>query len=324
MKLIIAILTMMTISTRAYAVADFDPDQYKTPPPPPPKGTPVYDSTGKQVGYMGQDQNTINQGSNQGQQSQSGGSGANAAAGAALMAAGAMLMSQPPTVPPGAMLMAMGILAMMQSGHDGDAAGQSGNTGAASIQGNPTATPNPDAAKGSSGLTDSKIKSGIAALEAQGYKMSKDGTLTTPSGQTLPPSTFNSPSSMAAAGIDKKTIDDAQKLIADSQAGYKTASIGVNTGGGGGGQAVSEGEGTGEAHGTGGMAANPFNLNADAKARLMAGKTVLFDGEPIGVRGSNIFEMVHTCYQNKRKGNHFIETENDVSVRAPASLNKRK
>lgn len=323
MKLTIAIISMLVISSRAFATADFNPDLYKDPPPPPPKGTPVYDSTGKQVGFMGQDQNNINQGSNTGQQSQSGGAGANAAAGAALMAAGAMLMSQPPTVPPGAMLMAMVILAMMQSGEDSGAAGQSANTGAASIQGNPAVVPNPDMATGSSGIVDGKIAAGKAALEAQGYKMSKDGTLTTPSGQTLPPSTFNSPSSMAAAGIDKKTIDDAQKLIADSQSGYKTASVGVNSGGGGG-QAVSEGEGTGEAHGTGGMATNPFNLNADAKAKLMAGKMVLFDGEPIGVRGGNLFEMVHTCYQNKRKGNHFIETDTDVSVRAPASLNKKK
>lgn len=323
MKLILAIVSMLAISSRAFAVADFDPEKYKEPPPPPPKGTPVYDSTGRQVGYMGQDANNINQGSKTGQQSQSGGSGANAAAGAALMAAGAMMMSQPPTVPPGAMLMAMGILAMMQSGHDSDAAGQSANTGSASIEGNKTPAPNPDLPTGASGMTDSKIKNGIAALEAQGYKMSKDGTLTTPSGQTMPPSTFNSPSSMAAAGIDQATIAEAQKLIAESQEKYKTASIGVNTSGGGG-QAVSEGESTGEAHGTGGMAANPFNLNADARAKMMAGKTVLFDGEPIGVRGGNIFEMVHTCYQNKRKGNHFIESENDVSVRAPASFNKKK
>jgi hypothetical protein len=58
---------------------------------------------------------------------------------------------------------------------------------------------------------------------------------------------------------------------------------------------------------------------------LTAGKTVLFDGDPIGVRGDNIFAMVHTCYQTKREGAQFIETEGrangvqTASLRAPAA-----
>ncbi len=64
---------------------------------------------------------SINPGSNTGQKSQSGGAGANAAIGGALMAAGAALLP-PPTTPQGAMLMAMGLLAMMQAKEQKDAA----------------------------------------------------------------------------------------------------------------------------------------------------------------------------------------------------------
>jgi hypothetical protein len=328
MKLMIAIVAMMAMTTRAFAEADFDPDKFKPPTTTTPTTTTPTTTTPTTTTPLGTTYNTnanINQGSNQGQASQSSGSGANAAAGAALMAAGAALMSNPPTVPQGAMLMAMGILAMMQSGHDGDAAGQSGNTGLASVQGNPGTTTNPDPATGSSAFTDSKIAQGKAALEAQGYKMGPNGTLTTPDGNTIPASAFNSPSSMAAAGMSPQTIADAEKILADAEKDApKVSGVAVNSSGGGGGMAVSEGEGSGEANATGGMTFNPFNLNADAKAKLIAGKTVMFDGEPIGVRGQNIFDMVHTCYQKKRKGNHFIETENDVSVRSPASLRRRK
>ena len=70
----------------------------------------------------------------------------------------------------------------------------------------------------------------------------------------------------------------------------------------------------------GGPMGNPFNIDGDKKGQLVAGKTVMFDGEPIGVRGQNIFDMVHSCYQKKREGKHFIETEMDVATRLPASV----
>src|SRR5262245_57125614 len=83
--------------------------------------------------------NTINQGSNVGQASQQGGAGANNAAGAALIAAGVPMLAQPPTAPMGAMLIALGMMALAQGGHDSGAAGQSANTGAASVYNNGTA-----------------------------------------------------------------------------------------------------------------------------------------------------------------------------------------
>ncbi len=320
MKMLITILTMMTTASMAFAEADFDPDRFKAPPVTTAPGTATRDGTGSVTPTP--TQSTINQGSQQGQQSQSGGSGANAAVGAALMAAGAALMSNPPTVPPGAMLMAMGVLAMMQSGHDSDAAGQSGNTGIASLEGNKLT--NPDAATGSSAFTAGKIAEGKAALAAQGYTMDSKGNITGPDGTVTPPSAFNSASGMAAAGMTPQAIADAQKILADAAngSGARVSGVGIASSGGSGSGGFTEGESGGEASATGGMGSNPFALDANQKNKLVAGKTVLFDGEPIGVRGQNIFEMVHTCYEKKRKGNHFIESEQDVSVRAPASYRR--
>ena len=68
---------------------------------------------------------------------------------------------------------------------------------------------------------------------------------------------------------------------------------------------------------------NPFAVGADAKKQMVAGKTVMFDGEPIGVRGNNIFDMVHAAYQKKRQNNNFIESADSrpgPSTRMPASI----
>jgi hypothetical protein len=276
---------------------------------------------------MGQIPGSINPGSNTGQQSQSGGSGTNAAVGGALMAAGAALMSNPPTVPPGAMLMAMGILAMMQSGEDSGAAGQSAATGAASVTNGTGTTTTPVDPTGTSSFTQAKIKEGQAKLAEAGYKVSEKG-VTTPDGSFIPANSFNSPSSMAAAGIPQSAIDQAQGILANADTGAlngaKVSSVGVNTGGGGAGSGISEGDSSGSSDPGGGPMGNPFNIDGEKKGQLVAGKTVMFDGEPIGVRGQNIFDMVHSCYQKKREGKHFIESEVDVATRLPASVKPSK
>lgn len=268
---------------------------------------------------------SINPGSNTGQQSQKNGSGSNSAAGAALMAAGAALMANPPTMPAGAALMAMGMLAMMQSGEDDGAAGQSGATGAASVYNSGTGTgtsTTPTDANGSSSFAAQKIKEGQAKLAEAGYKMTEKG-LTTPDGKFIPASSFNTPAGMAAAGMTPAAIAEAQKIIADADGGARVSGVAVN-GGGGGGSGVTEGESSGSSETGGPPLGNPFHLDGDKKGQLVAGKTIMFDGEPIGVRGQNIFEMVHQCYQKKRDGRHFIESESDVATRMPASFQPKK
>ncbi len=116
---------------------------------------------------------------------------------------------------------------------------------------------------------------------------------------------------MAAAGMSPQTISQAEGILAsnagelDSLNGARVSGVGLNTSGGGSG--TPEGEGSGGSSDSGaGAGHNPFNINNEQKGQLVAGKTVMFDGEPIGVRGQNIFDMIHTCYQKKRQGNHFM------------------
>ncbi len=269
-------------------------------------------------------QNTINQGANTGQASQNAGSAANAAAGAALIASGMALLPNPPTAAQGAALIALGMMALAQAGHDSGAAAASGRTAAASVLQNPGGQ-GAETQKPEMGQADfyNQMKKAEAALKANGYSFDKGG-LTGPDGKTIPKSAFNSMSSMAAAGIDPKALAEVNKVnaaIADELAKYKVSSVGVNNVAGGG---MGEGEGvgvTGEEQS--GAVVDPFALNADKQKSLLAGKTVNLDGEPIGVAGANIFEMVHDAYQKKRSGNQFIEVEAGAPpVRKPASKPK--
>lgn len=268
--------------------------------------------------------NTINQGANTGQASQNAGSAANAAAGAALIASGMALLPNPPTAAQGAALIALGMLALAQAGHDSGAAAASGRTAAASVLQN-QGTPGTDAQKPEAGEADfyNQMKKAGEALKTHGYTFNDKG-LTGPNGKTIPKSAFNSTSAMAAAGVDPKAIAELNKVndaIADELAKYRVSSVGTNNAGAGGGMNEGGGVGvTGEEET--GAAINPFDLNADKQKQLVAGKTINLDGDPIGVAGANIFEMVHDAYQKKRSGNQFIEVENGPPTRQPASKPK--
>lgn len=268
-------------------------------------------------------QNTINQGANTGQASQNAGSAANAAAGAALIASGMALLPNPPTAAQGAALIALGMLALAQAGHDSGAAAASGRTAAASVlqnEGKPGDVQKPEA--GEADFYNQMKKAG-EALKANGYSFNDKG-LTGPDGKTIPKSAFNSTSAMAAAGVDPKAIAELNKVndaIADELAKYRVSSVATNNAGAGGGMNEGGGAGvTGEEET--GAAINPFDLNADKQKQLVAGKTINLDGDPIGVAGANIFEMVHDAYQKKRSGNQFIEAEGSPPTRQPASRPK--
>jgi hypothetical protein len=329
-------LTAIASGSKAFAEADLNPNIFRPAAPTPAATSPVSATTERPVGSTtGSNatriqpiQGSINPGSQEGQKSQSGGAGVNAAVGSGLMAAGAALMSNPKTVPPGVVLMGMGILAMMQAKEDSGAAGQSAATGFASNVNDGSVTPGAVDPNGTGAFAEAKIKEGQAKLGEAGYKMTSKG-LTGPDGSFIPAKAFSSPSSMAAAGMSPTTIAAVQEGLADAQAGAsgsaaRVSGVGINTGGGGGsGGGMTEDESNGSSEsGTG--VVNPFDIGAEKKGSLVAGKTVMFDGEPIGVRGQNIFDMVHVSYQKKREGKHFIETENDVSARSPASVKPPK
>ena len=275
--------------------------------------------------------NSINPAANKGKSSQSGGSAANMAM-AAAMAAAAM-MTQPPNM---AMLM-MAAMAAMQGGADKDAADQSSATAAttADTSTNPaantaTAAAKPSwaaAAEASATFEDQKkIKAGMAALNAAGYTATPAG-ISSAGGAMIPASAFNSSGSMLAAGLDPNAVKEAEKIGKDVGAKYAVGMSMSADGAGGAGGSGNNGSDAGDADKPLQLSAykNPFALAPEKKAEMMAGKTVTLDGDPIGVKGDDIFQMVHAAYARKRAGNHFIETEHDpnlgaASVRVPASV----
>jgi hypothetical protein len=302
----------------------------------------VSDSNGGTTTATGNPSSTspsINPAANQGQSSQNSGALANMAAGAALMAACMM------TTPPNLALCALGALAMAQGAADSGAGNQSGNTaGLSNASGtNPAgttpATPAPGLVGDPSGTTSTinngtpggsttagLTQAGQAALANAGYVVTPAG-VTTPSGTTVPASSFGTASGMSAAGFGASDIQDAQKAIADlnknAASGATVSGVATNDSGGGG-PSMTNGAGAG---GSSGLSAlnikNPFALTNEAKKGLVAGKTVLLDGEPIGVRGDDIFEMVHKAYTKKRERNAFLETTiPGAPLRMPASTLK--
>ncbi len=241
----------------------------------------------------------------EGQNSQSAGSGMNAAAGAALIAAG-MAMK-----PPNMGLIAMGMMALAQAAADSAAADKSAATYASAIK----ETKNPDLGKGKGGYTDPNTKAAQAKLDEAGMKVTADG-VKLPDGTFAPSSSFGSSAGMAAAGMDPASIKEAQKVLGalnDEMSKGRVSGVAVSEGGGGGSPAANNGE---EFHT--GTPLNPWALNAAQKKQMVAGKTVMFDGDPIGVKGQDIFEMVHVAYERKRQTNHFMDA--GVSVRSPASV----
>jgi hypothetical protein len=283
--------------------------------------TPPEQTKKETNGPMGQG-TTINQGSYTGQNSQNAGSAANAAAGAALIASGTGLLP-PPTTPAGIALIAMGIIALAQSGHDSNAAGQSGLTAAASdFQNKNSPASNKPFGSGNSAFNDPKVKAAAAKMAEMGYKISESG-VTKPDGTFISTASLATPAGMKALGADATALKEVEKInaaVSDELSKYNSKmAVAASGGGGGAGGAHDVGPGGDEAP----VAFNPFAMSADAKAKLMAGKTVNLDGEPIGVAGANIFEMVHQAYQKKRSGSQFFENEEAATLRAPASTQKK-
>ena len=63
---------------------------------------------------------------------------------------------------------------------------------------------------------------------------------------------------------------------------------------------------------------NPFAVTNGDRKQIVAGKTVSFGGRR-GVRGQNIFEMVHSAYAKKRERANFVNNGPVVPVRLPAA-----
>lgn len=303
----------------------------RAPPPPAPAPSPSAAS--------------INPSANQGQQSQDSGAGANNAAGAALIAAGTPMLSNPQTMPMGMALIAMGILALMQGGHDSGAADQSGNTAAVSANSGTSSSSGGSSSTSSGGdstttsasdngakaaFNSAAGKKAVAAVAAAGGSLTPS-SLTMPDGTSVPLSSFSSASGMNAAGFDGNGAM-AQVASIEKSLGLKNGLAGASglaTGEGGGGASVSNKFGDLPPFELPKFK-SPFDLSADQKAKIAAGKTITMGGDPIGVRGDDIFAMIHRAYEHQGSLDGFITNANSnqdtpsVSVRAPASIVRKK
>ena len=233
----------------------------------------------------------------------------NMIAGTALMAAG--IAGCQGTQTWGCPLIPMAALAFMQAGHDSNMAGLSDQTYDASKQ-SPTLSggggTNPDTptTPTDTGFTK-KVKEGLDQAADLGVTVDPaSGTVKTPEG-TFPASAFSSPAAMADAGISPASIAAANKALADAGAGgASVGSMGFETAGGSGGSGGYGGGGSGSA-----LDDYFSNLNKGKKGdkdRMIAGKSLNYGSDPIGVKQDNIFMMVHRRYQGKRKVNsYFLE-----------------
>jgi hypothetical protein len=132
---------------------------------------------------------------------------------------------------------------------------------------------------------------------------------------------------MMAMGMSPSDIQAAQQkldsLTKDAIAKYgdpRVVPVGVDGGGGY----------TADAGGAGGD--NGLNaylkslrrgLSSADKAKMLAGKARIVGGEPIGVMGDDIFQMIHRRYDSKKKGNEFIEVAGVTPARKPTAAVNR-
>lgn len=319
----VVVLALLVPSHLAFAVISI-PTPTPTPvPTPAPVTTPAPSPTPP---YTPPPTNTINNGANTGQGSQDSGSAANAIAAAMLM------MACMATQPPNMALCAMGALAAMQAGHDSGASGQSGNTANATVAGGGTngggtggTDPTTATSEGGPGSLDDNgkpsvykdpaVQAGLNALHQGGWKVDEHGAVL-PDGKKVPASAFNSPSSMSAAGLDgaaaAKILPKINAAVAAATAG-RASSMGLADGGGGG----SSGAGINIEDYKLPKFANPFGGDAAATAKMLAGKTVLLGGEPVGVKMDNIFAIINRAYGRKNENEEFFRDR--PAFRLPAS-----
>lgn len=270
------------------------------------------------------DRETINEAANRGRQSQNMGQMLN------MMAAAGLFASCFASTPPNMALCAMGALAAAQGAAQGQAAGMSDLVFDASEyqpgdynNGSNNGGLNPaSGGKGKAGFDNPIIDKGMDHLTESGYKVGPNG-VTFPDGSTKSGSDFSSASSMMAAGIDEASAKAAEAALNEineriGKSGANVVAMGVNGGGGGGYSGGSANFGD-----IGDFALpkmkNPF-ADPDEK-KILAGKSVMVGGEPIGVKGDNIFDMVHRAYQKKRTKRQFFESS--ARPRLPASVTKK-
>lgn len=279
-------------------------------------GTATTEGTGSTKMNAG---NSVNNSASKGKSSQESSAGANQMAGMAFTMACLAGCSNVHkyacyACPLGAMALSQAMANKGAAGESGatyDASLSDGGYNAAGVYGDGT-TPT-GATDGSGTQTASTIQANLDKLKALGYKVNPDGSVTTPEG-TFAKENFSSAGAMAGAGYSPSDIkaasamiDKINKQIADEYGGDRVVSVGVDSSGGGGGsygsyerkddgfddylKSLRRGHGTGTAN----------------YQRMIAGKSINVGGEPLGVKGDNIFKMVERQYTNLNGRKEFLK-----------------
>jgi hypothetical protein len=218
----------------------------------------------------------------------------------------------------------MAAMALLQAVTSLATAGQSGDTGAATTGGTygnspytyPSSTPYtyPSGSYGNSGLSSTggtiTPQQALSTLNAQGVSADPAaGTVTAPDVGTQPMSNFSSPGALAGAGYSPSQIAAAtaelDKLNKQAAADAPhVLAVGVDTSGGGGGLGAGDDAGNNAMNSY--LATLRRGLSSLQKAKMAAGKSLLAKGQPIGVKGDDIFQMIHRRYDTKKQGNEFL------------------
>ena len=204
----------------------------------------------------------------------------------------------------------LGMLALQQANHLFDAAKKSGDTATASKTDENAGSA--QAVVNKVNFSDPRVKEAEKILAKSGIRVDRNGNVHMPDGKVMSGANFSSSQGLAAAGLDPAALDLAQKAVESSDA--KISGLG--------GKALAESFGGGSSSSEASAAYTTASVNSERRGKLMAGKTVIFDGEPIGVKTDNIFEMVHNAYQRKVTGKEFIFDPNgggDSSYRPDGS-----
>lgn len=338
----------MAFSPVAHASSPFGPaqtndgipdNQNPTPvlpvtPPPATSPTTVPTGSGGGSNITGTPINDSSHGSAQHGQNTNNSSGNIATAiGAALTAAGAAMMpgccgAMGTCCPAAVTTLMMGMMGLMQGAGNKSTAGQHGMVkSSVGVNGTPSEVQrpgfaNPDAM--SSAAMDPQISKGLNALSKVGAKVDLKGKkITFPNGVTVPLDSLGNPDALAKAGVTNAQFKDMMKKIGDlekaetAKAGLENLPSSEFESGGRGSTTVvaSEDEyGYGSGQGAGAAAREPA-------AASVAGMTVNYNGDRIGVAGDDIFLMMTRRYQQKSREDAFLPPESSPApFGAPTNL----
>lgn len=271
---------------------------------------------------------SINPSALTGAASQGMGSAVNNAVGNGLMNQGQQNMQQGQQnknqgqVSQGIMQMLQGLMALAQALADQGAQNQSNNTANTSAATNPslTTTPTPAPLTQAQGLAMAfQTPQGQAAVNA----LTNAGVSVGPDGVTMPDGTQASWSQVGGGsgggipmdGATQKALADALASARGGDSGASVKSVGTAAADGGGGGAGDSGSFTPGKF----TFKNPFAVAKAKKDQILAGMTENMGGEPIGVKGDDIFDMIARAYNRKKQNHDFID-EASGEARLPASV----